>query len=398
MTRITTILLFVLATPLLLAPGLALSQEAGSTGNTTDAPSQSTQKNAQPGAAPTAPTTQGSTPAAPAEQGAAPAPAPAEQGASKALQASEEEKAKTQKESAAETVESSGLISGNFEVSITESYTHTSANQLYIDGFGILPIVVVGNVEVQSVRRDIFNTTLGASYKLTDKLQWSVRLPWQYSMSRVATATGISGNNVASPNKETTSQAADLGDISTGFTYQLLSEGLNRPLLFGGLDFKARNGRDVFETPDPAAKSPVGSGFYSLRGSLSASKSTSPAVVFGSLSYAYAFPRNQVLYQPANQPPALINYKPAPNISMSAGVALSINYQLSLNFSYAQSLNFSSKINGNTLPNSATDAITFRMGGIWRISEKTSIDLSSTFGISPDAPDFTLALRVPWRF
>jgi hypothetical protein len=395
MTRITTILLFVLATPLLLAPGLALSQEAGSTGNTTDTPSQSTQKNDQPGAAPT---TQGSTPAAPAEQGAAPAPAPAEQGASEALQASKEEKAKTEKESAAEVVESSGLISGNFEVSITESYTHSSSNQLFIDGFGILPIVLVGNVEVNAVRRDTFNTTLGASYKLTDKLQWTVRVPWQYTMSRVSTATGISGNSVANPNKETTSEAADLGDISTGFTYQLLSEGLNRPLLFGGLDFKARNGRDVFATADPAAKSPVGSGFYSLRGSLSASKSTSPAVVFGSLSYAYAFPRNQVLYQPKNQPPALINYKPAPNISMSAGVALSINYQLSLNFSYSQSFNFSSKINGNTLPNTASDAISFRMGGIWRINQQTSIDLSGTFGISPDAPDFTLALRVPWRF
>ena len=121
-------------------------------------------------------------------------------------------------------------------------------------------------------------------------------------------------------------------------------------------------------------------------------------MVFGSLSYAYAFSRNRVLYQPANQSPALIDYEPAPNISISAGVALSINYQLSLNFSYAQAINFSSKINGVQLPNSATNAITFHMGGIWRINEKTSIDLSGTFGMTPDAPDFTLSLRVPWRF
>jgi hypothetical protein len=383
-----------------------MSQEAGDTspsGAAGDAAAQgSSQQSTKPSATSTpAPATPSSpepaksdsTESAPKEDGAASA-------ASEALKASkeEEEKSKSQ-ETASEAVEKGGLISGKFQISLTENYTHLQTNQLYIEGFGILPIVVVGNVDIQNVRRDIFTTVLGASYKLTNKLQVSLNVPWQYSMASISTATGISGRKAASANNEKTSKSSSLGDATVGMFYQLTRESLSLPSLSGSLDLKLRNGRDFFETPDPAAHVPAGTGFYMLRASLSASKTSAPAVVYGSLGYAYNFARHNIPYAPANSPGVLIkSYEPGPSFNVSAGVSLSLNYQLSLNWSLAEASQLASKVNGSVSPNSATNAITFRMGGIYRVSSKTSVDLSLTTGLTNDSGGTTIALRLPWSY
>lgn len=350
-------------------------------------------------------TEEASKPSSPAQENTSPSEAPtkdegASSTASEALKASKEEEEKNKaKESASEVVEKGGLIAGKFQISFTESYTHLQTNQLYIEGFGILPIVVVGNIDVQNVRRDIFTSVLGASYKLTDKMQVSLSVPWQYSMASISTANGIQGRKAAGANTEKTSQSGSLGDITAGMFYQLTREGLNMPSLSGGLNFKARNGRDFFETPDPAAHVPAGTGFYSLQATLSASKTSAPAVVYGSLGYGYNFSRRNIAYTPANASAVLIqSYEPGASVSISAGVSLSLNYQLSLNWAVAEATQFASRLNGSVSPNSATNAITFRMGGIWRISEKTLVDLSLTTGLSSDAGGTTIALRLPWSY
>ena len=134
-----------LLTLLLLLPATAISQESTTNGGST----------AEPGTPPAEEKADGESSAA-----------------SEALKASKEEEEKKKSQgSAAEVIEKGGLIAGKFQVSLTESYTHLQTNQLYIEGFGILPIVVVGNIDVQNVRRDIFSTVVGASYKLTNKLQ-----------------------------------------------------------------------------------------------------------------------------------------------------------------------------------------------------------------------------------
>ena len=362
-----------LLTLLLLLPATAISQESTTNGGST----------AEPGTPPAEEKADGESSAA-----------------SEALKASKEEEEKKKSQgSAAEVIEKGGLIAGKFQVSLTESYTHLQTNQLYIEGFGILPIVVVGNIDVQNVRRDIFSTVVGASYKLTNKLQVSINIPWQYTMSSTSTATGIQGRKSVASSNEKTYQSAGLGDITVGMNYRLLGEGLHTPSLSGGLDFKARNGRDFFETPDPVAHVPTGTGAYTLRGTLSASKTSAPAVVFGSIGYGYNFSRENIAFTPANSPAILIkSYEPGASFNLSAGVSLSLNYQLSLNWSVAESTNFASRVNGAVSPNTATNSITFRMGGIWRLSPKTSIDLSLTTGLTNDAGGTTIALRVPWNY
>lgn len=299
-----------------------------------------------------------------------------------------------------DVAEQTGLISEKLQLEYSLSYVHISNNQLFIEGFGLLPIIVVGEVNIQKLRRDLFVNTFTVRYMLTDKLELSLRVPWQYSIIRVSEAAGIFGGGQNAPaNDEQKGTSSGLGDISGGLNYQLFSEGLTRPSMFLGVQFKARNGSDFFETEDTTLDPPTGSGFNSLRVNLSANKSAAPALLFGSLSYAYAFSRENVVFDPPGQGQAarLVDFDPGNNFSLSAGLAFSLNYKLSLNASFQQQVNFSSRLDGNKLPNSATNSISLRMGGVWRL-EKTSIDLAVNAGLSEDAPDFRLDFRIPWRF
>jgi len=339
----------------------------------------------------------------PAEATPEPAPvpppselAPSSGGATKeksvqqALEQTQEEKEKKKIETTPET----SLIKGRLQVEVIESYVHTSSNSLFIEGLGLLPVLILGPIEVQKIQRDILNTTLVIRYKLTDKFQASLNIPYQLIFTRVAAAAGTAGGGVTvNPTSDTTTSTTGIGDINGNVTYQMLNEGLLQPSVTLALGFKARTGQDIFET-----STPTGSGYNSISASINASKSSEPAVIFGYLSYAYAISRRDVVYTPPNLPARTINYEPGDNIGFGFGIAYALNYKLTLSTQFQESINLPAEINQRELSNSMTNSASLRFGGTWRINDKTTIDLSISPGLTSDSADFILSLRVPWRF
>jgi hypothetical protein len=339
----------------------------------------------------------------PAEATPEPAPAPPpselapssggaakEKSAQQSLEQTQEEKEKKKIETTPET----SLIKGRLQVEVIETYVHTSSNSLFIEGLGLLPVLILGPIEVQKIQRDILNTTLVIRYKLTDKLQASINIPWQLIFTRVAAAAGTAGGGVTvNPTSDNTTSTTGLGDINGNATYQLLNEALLQPSVTVALGFKARTGQDIFETDTP-----TGSGYNSISVSINASKSSEPAVVFGYLSYAYAISRRDVVFTPPNLPARTIDYEPGDNVGFGFGIAYALNYKLTLSTQFQESINLPSAINQQELSNSMTNSASLRFGGTWRVNDKTTIDLSLSAGLTSDSADFILSLRVPWRF
>lgn len=317
--------------------------------------------------------------------------------AEKALQESKQEKEEKQPLSSVKQA-ATGLLSGKFGIQLLEDYTHLSSNQIFINGFGILPVLVVGNVNVQKIRRDMFTTTLTFSYKYSHDLQFAFRFPFQYAITRLSQANGVTGNSVVNGRTDKVTDSLDIGDLSAGVTYHLIQQGLTVPDVYVGLNLKSRTGRDAFQTKDAQANPPSGSGYNSIMGLVSVDKLSAPALLFGSLSYAYGFARHNVLFCPNIGNCALLDYSPGGNIGVSAGMAISLNYQLTLNFGYQQTINLTSKINGNPLPNSATNVIMLSIGGTWQFSPKHSLSVTFYQGVTSDAPDFRLGIRIPFQF
>jgi hypothetical protein len=357
----------------------------------------STEAAPTPAPAPTPPSGAPSTEAAPTP---APAPTPpsgtppteatTEKSAQQTLEQTQEEKEQKKIET---TLTETSLIKGRLQLEVIETYVHTSSNQLFIEGLGLLPILILGPIEVQKIRRDSFNTTFVARYKISKKVQASLNIPYVFSFTRISSATGTSAGGVVNPSTETTSSNYGLGDVNGAITYQALNEGLVRPTVSVALSFKGRTGQDVFESD-----SPTGSGFNSVGFAISASKTSDPAVFFGSLSYAYAIPRNNVVFKQPNQPARYIDFEPGANIGISFGVAYALNYKITLNMQYQESINLTSQVNHKNLSNSFTNSASLRFGGTWRINDKTSIDLSVSPGLTEDSADTIVSLRIPWRF
>ena len=286
------------------------------------------------------------------------------------------------------------FIKGKLQIEFIETYAHSSSSQLYIQGFGILPILVIGPIQVETVRRDVLISTFVTRLKLSENLQFTLNIPYQFTFNRTSTASGQTGGGTTSqPNVDTFTSDGNLGDISGSLTYLVLTEQLMRPSLFLSLGFKGRTGQDVFETTNPS-----GSGYNSVSISFNVNKTSDPAVLYAGMGYAYAIGRRDVVYTPPGQQTVTLDYEPGSNISLLFGASYALNYKLTLSMDYEQSFNMTSKINQQRIADSTTNAISLRWGWVYTINDNTSIDLSVAAGLTTDAPNAVITLRIPWRF
>ncbi|HEY5647880.1 MAG TPA: hypothetical protein VIU33_00150 [Nitrospiria bacterium] len=320
--------------------------------------------------------------------------------AQKALEQTAEEAEKSR--TVTSDVEQAMVLIGEnrLQVEVTETYAHFSSNQLFIDGFAIVPIFTVGDINIERIRRDIFITQFAARYRMTNRLQLELRIPYSIIFARTSIAAQSNVEDAAiAPSEETFAKSAGMGDIETTASFQLLTEQVGRPGILVGLGLRLRTGRDFFETSDPVSDPPIGSGYNGLIGSISLVKTADPAVLFGSLSYVKAFPRNDVLFLNNETSEAFqVDFDPGDSIRWGMGLAYALNFRLTLSLQFSQAITFPSHLDGRKNINSFGNAISMRIGGVWRVNDITSIDVGASPGFSLDAPDIRFDIRVPYRF
>jgi len=262
-----------------------------------------------------------------------------------------------------------------FEPSFT--YAHFSSNRINIDGFSILPILVVGTISTETVKRDIFIQTMSLKYGLLNNFQTELRIPSRYEFDRISNTAGT---------EDTTRSTGGIGDISMGVSRQIGWEsGGMMPDLVASLSVKSDTGRSSY-----GHDIGIGTGHWAVSSGLVAAKASDPAVIFGSMSYTYNIERN------VDSDYGTI--KPGDSIGYSIGTAIALSYQTAINFSFDQSLTMKMTKNGETVPNSFQNSSNFKTGFNWALSERQSVDLGVSFGLTTDSPDFTVDVRFPYLF
>lgn len=309
-------------------------------------------------------------------------------------QAPEQVLKEVEKKPATAQVERGGLLlrKGEVEIEPSFTYSHISESQIFIDGFSILPVLVVGEVGVQRIRKELMMGALTGRVGLIDNLQMEVRVPYRYEFDRFSRPE-------MSPPFEETLFGGHIGDIEGGIFRQILWEGGSSPNLILGLWGKSRTGKDVFETRfDPSnnipEEVPTGSGFYSLRGSATLSKTYDPAVLFATSGYTHNFPRDNVGVTATG---ATIDVDPGDTAEYGFGLAYALNNKISLSGQFIHAFTLSSKVDGVKVVNSAQSAASFRMGTVWAVTKRQIVDLSVSIGLTRDAPDAVVELRLPLR-
>ncbi len=280
------------------------------------------------------------------------------------------------------------LPPGTLEIDNTVSYFSASSDHVAIDGFALLPILVVGDITSQRVREDFLLPTLTTRLGLPKRLQMDFTVPYGYVLNRTVDATG----------KETSDSQFGLGDIQAGVSRQLTFERGRIPDLLANVRFKSVTGDNSYSLSSNQTN--LGSGFYAFQGNLTAAKSSDPVVFFGNLSFTENLAARHTL--PSNDPnnpggTMVGHIRPGSSYGFQVGSILALNNETSMTLGWDQRFTRAAKLNGTIWPGSYLVEGTLRVGTSYLYAPGRLIDLSFGVGLTPDTPNLQFSVGLPFR-
>lgn len=282
---------------------------------------------------------------------------------------------------------------GNFAWEASLSYSYTDNNRVFLDGYSFIPALVVGLIDIRQVKRHSYIGSISAKYGLTERWEFEVKVPYvgRNDMQRSRPVSiGVSDDEVFNASGE------GLGDVQLSTRYQLNEAG--RGIIYvANLVASFPTGTSPFDvefvqsTPGAVfpTELPTGSGYMSIQPSVSAIYPTDPGVFFGNLSYAY---NEKITDAETGKVDA------GDGIGISFGLGLSLNERTSMSLSYSHKHVLKSKINDEKIDGSELDIGQLIIGYSFRYSPQTNINLSLGVGVTDDAQDVRLNLRLPMTF
>lgn len=280
------------------------------------------------------------------------------------------------------------LNSGTLEIDNTTSYFSASSDHLNVNGFALLPILVVGDITSQRVREDYLLPSMTARLGLPHKLQMDFVVPYGYELIRTVDATGT----------QTSASNFGLGDISGGIARQLTNEHGRVPDLLANVRFKSTTGADAFTLT--SSEVALGTGFNSISGSMTAAKSSDPVVFFGNLGYSYNMPANHTVSanDPTNPGATKIgHFTPGGAVEFQLGSILALNPELSMTVGWDQRFTRATQLDGADIPASYLVEGTLRLGTSYMYAPGRIVDLSFGVGLTPDTPNLQFSVGLPLR-
>jgi len=282
------------------------------------------------------------------------------------------------------------LRSGTLEIDQTTSYFSASSNHLAVDGFSLLPVLVVGEITSQQVRQNFllptFTTRLGLPYKF----QMDFNVPYGFEE-----VESIDVNN-----NETASRNWGLGDISASVSRTVLQEHGWRPDVVANVLYKSTTGADSFDLQ--SAETALGTGFPSWQGNLTFAKSNDPLVFYGNLFYSNNLSANHTITvtdeQTGDSTTEVAHIKQGNSEGFQIGSILALNPETSMTMGWDQRFTRGTRINGTGIPSTSLVEGTLRLGVSYLYAPGKTIDLGFGVGLTPDTPNLQFSVGLPIRF
>ena len=280
------------------------------------------------------------------------------------------------------------LPSGTLEIDNTTSYFSASSDHVSVDGFALLPVLVVGDIESQRVREDYLLPTFTARLGLPHKFQMDFVIPYGYEQIRTVNALGVQTND----------SSFGMGDISAGLYKQLTTEHGRMPDMLANVRFKSTTGKDSFSLT--SSEVALGTGFNAIQGNWTVAKSSDPVVFFGNLSYTYNLPANHTVPSTDPTDPSATtvgHFNPGSAIGFQLGSILALNPDVSMTIGWDQRFTNSTQLNGVNIPASYLVEGTLRLGTSYVYAPGKIVDLSFGVGLTPDTPNLQFSVGIPFR-
>ena len=287
--------------------------------------------------------------------------------------------------------------------------SHSSFNQFTFLGTEIVNAFLVGLIQAEDTDRNLISSQLTARYGITSHIEAEFKIPYIYRTDKV------SGTIPQIPDPETGVAATldrdfdghGLGDIELALHYQI-NNGLNGwPYFIGNLRWKSDTGEGPFDVERNAlgqeSESPTGSGFHSLEPSLTILYPADPAVFFANIGYLINFAKDldETFIQTIEtsvEAQTFGNVDPGDSVRISFGMGYSLNERSSLTLGYKHDFIDETvfEINGANVSTNDLDVGSLLLGWGFAFTPDINVNLNLELGITQDAPDVLVTLRVPF--
>jgi len=306
-------------------------------------------------------------------------------------------------------------------IQLGAEYSHYDRKQLTLNGFLALDAIFLGNISVDRVTSDTLTYSLATRYSLTPN--WNIGLTVPFLQRQITYQKGGAGGSAAAYGEYTQTGSVNVGDTTLDMSYRLLPETETRPDVVLTGKVIAPTGRSPFgitwtnrtvvvpssnpnqspstltiAVPDKLA---TGNGLWGYGLSMTAVKTLDPALVFANFGYTGYVSRHfdNISTDPNVQNPGEVKLGSSWNYGV--GVAFALNDKTSLSMSFSDQITRSSSIrydggNWTSLVGSNANAGMFNLGMTYALGRKTTLVTTLGVGLTPDAPDFSLGIKVPY--
>ncbi|MCW8328567.1 transporter [Photobacterium sp. SDRW27] len=320
---------------------------------------------------------------------------------------SSQEKAQKPKrvQTVADILEQPGVLTpkGSFVLDTSFSYTQNSSNSVSVVGYTVLPSLIVGLIRASDIDRTTLTFGLTGRYGITNRLEVEARIPWVYRSDSISERELNSGSNQATLRNV---DGNDIGDIEAAFKYQINMQ--DPPYWIGSLRFKSTTGKSPYDVEinelNDFEELPTGSGFPSIEPGVTMIMPIDPAVIFMNLSYIWNIKDDVKVDvtipgddETEDRDIQVNTIDLGDTISFGAGMGFAVNPKFSFSLGLSHKTILKSKINGSASDDAKVlqlDSLSF--GANYAIDRNTTINVGASAGLTADAPDFQLTVRIPY--
>ncbi len=275
-------------------------------------------------------------------------------------------------------------------------YSHSQVNRFTFLGIEVLDTFLIGLIEVQDADRDLYEAALSARFGITDRLEAEIKVPYIYRDDQISFLIPQ-----VDPDTQLTQDADGdgLGDIELALHYQINSGLEDWPIFIGNLRYKSTTGKGPFDVDRGAngleTELATGSGFHAIEPSVTVLYANDPAVFFANFGYYFHLPED---VNKTFNDQTIGKVDPGDAFRMSFGLAYSINERSSFTLGYKHDFvdETVTEVNGVDLSTSSLSLGSLLLGYSFQFNEYSSANLNFELGVTEDAPDVLMTLRVPF--
>ena len=259
------------------------------------------------------------------------------------------------------------------------SYSYVGEDRIVTDiGNGSATLFNIENNNSHTV-----TNTFSADYGVRDNLTANVTLPLISRYADTAARSGLSNS---------------IGDIGVGARWQPFEAKRDQPGLTVTGNVRLPTGRSPFKIIAGSGEA-TGSGVGAATVGLNVNKIVDPVALFGSVNFTASLPAKN-LWQ-VNGSRILTRVAPGPSVGFGLGFAYALSYGISTTISFQEAISAGSKLrfaDGLEAKTHMQTSGILNMGLGYRISPKTTVNLSVGIGLTPDSPNLIVGMNVPLNF